>query len=63
MSTITNQPWFWPSLIVVIGLPLALLILNELHGLLVRRGSGYAKPIALLRNWLLPAAAVYLLME
>lgn len=63
MSTITNQPWFWPSLIVVIGLPLALLILNELHGLLVRRGSGYAKPVALLRNWLLPAAAVYLLIN
>lgn len=63
MSTITNQPWFWPSLIVVIGLPLALLILSELHGLLVRRGSGYAKPVSLLRNWLLPAAAVYLLID
>lgn len=63
MSTITGQPWFWPSLAVVLGLPLALLVLNELYGVLVRRHSGYARPIALLRNWLLPAGAVYLLID
>ena len=63
MSTLTSQPWFWPALAVVVGLPLALLILNELHGSLVRRNSGYAKPVGLLRNWLLPAGAVYLLVD
>ena len=63
MSTLTSQPWFWPALGVVLGLPIALLILNEVHGILARRGSAYAKPVALLRNWLLPAAAVYLLID
>ena len=63
MTTLTGQPWFWPALAVVLGLPLALLVLNEVHGVLVRRGSAYAKPVALLRNWLLPAAAVYLLID
>ena len=63
MSTLTSQPWFWPALAVVVGLPLALLLLNELQGVLIRRGSAYAKPVGLLRNWLLPAAAVYLLID
>lgn len=63
MSSLTAQPWFWPALAVVVGLPVALLILNEVQGALTRRGSAYAKPIGLLRNWLLPAAAVYLLIN
>lgn len=62
MNGLTTQPWFWPALGIVIGLPLALLLLNELHGLLTRRGSAYATPVALLRNWVLPACAVYLLI-
>ncbi|MCW1957650.1 MAG: mechanosensitive ion channel family protein [Mycobacterium sp.] len=63
MGTLTSQPWFWPALAVVVGLPLALLVFNELQGVLVRRGSAYAKPVGLLRNWLLPAGAVYLLID
>ncbi len=63
MSTFTAQPWFWPALVVVIGLPLALVALNEIQGFLVRRGSAYAKPIGIARNWLLPAAAAYLLID
>lgn len=63
MNTLTGQPWFWPAALVIVGLPLALLILSELHGTLVRRGSTFAKPVALLRNWVLPACAVYLLIN
>ncbi len=63
MTTLTGQPWFWPALAVVLGLPLALLVLNEVQGVLARRNSAYAKPIGLLRNWLLPAGAVYLLID
>ena len=63
MTSLTSQSWFWPALAVVLGLPLALLVLNEVHTLLVRRGSAYAKPVALLRNWLIPAGAVYLLID
>lgn len=63
MNTLTGQPWFWPVAAVVLGLPVALLILNELQGTLARRGSAYLKPVVLLRNWLLPAAAAYLLID
>lgn len=63
VSALTAQPWFWPALAVVLGLPLGLLVLNELQGALARRGSSYAKPVGLLRNWLLPAAAAYLLID
>lgn len=63
MSAFTSQPWFWPVLAVVVGLPIALLILNEIQASLARRGSAYLKPVALLRNWLLPATAVYLLVN
>jgi amino acid transporter len=63
MSGLTEQPWFWPVLAVVVGLPIALLVLNEIQGVLRRRGSAFAKPVALIRNWLLPALAVYLLLN
>jgi small-conductance mechanosensitive channel len=63
MSTVISQAWFWPALLIVIGLPLALVVLNEVHGSLVRRGSSYAKSIVMLRNWLLPASAAYLLIS
>ena len=63
MSSVTSQPWFWPALLIIVGLPLALLVLNEVHGILQRRNSGYARPVLLLRNWVLPAGAVYLLFQ
>lgn len=63
MNAVMSQPWFWPALTIVIGLPLALLVLQELHSTLVRRGSSYARPVALLRNWVLPAFAAYLLIH
>ena len=63
MSNLTGEPWFWPALLVIVALPLSLLILNELHSFLARRDSAYAKPVALLRNWVIPAFAVYLLID
>ncbi len=63
MGGVTSQPWFWPALLVVVGLPVALLLLQELHTSLDRRNSSYAKPVALLRNWVLPAFAAYLLVH
>lgn len=63
MSTLIGQHWFWPVLAVVVGLPFALVVLHELHTALVRRRSPWAKPVLLLRNWVLPALAVYLLIH
>jgi len=62
MSSITGQPWFAPTLFVVIALPLALLILTELHTFLTRRHSSFARPVFLLRSYVLPACGLYLLV-
>jgi small-conductance mechanosensitive channel len=63
VTALTAQPWFWPAMLVVFGLPLMLVLLNEIYNALVRRSSVFAKPVGLLRNWVLPAFAVYLLID
>lgn len=63
MNGISDQPWFWPALSIVIGLPILLLVLTELHNFLARRRSSYAKPILLLRNYVLPGCALFILID
>lgn len=63
MSSLTSQDWFWPALIIVVGLPIVLLVLTELANFLTRRQSSYARPIQLLRNYVLPACALFLLVD
>ncbi|PZU04380.1 MAG: hypothetical protein DI630_01215 [Gordonia sp. (in: high G+C Gram-positive bacteria)] len=63
MNELTDQEWFWPALAVVVGLPVLLLVLTEVHAFLVRRSSSYAKPVALLRNYVLPLLALLLLID
>ena len=46
----------------VIGLPILLIVLTELHGWLVRRGNPMAGPVAMLRNFALPAGALLVLL-
>ena len=55
MTGVVSQPWFGWALAVVIGLPLGLVVLTECHTSLVRRGSALAKPVNLLRNYVLPS--------
>ncbi len=62
MSDLTGQPWFGWTLAVVIGLPVSLLLLTELHSSLVRRGSTLAVPVNLLRNYVLPVGALLILV-
>ncbi len=61
MGDIVSQPWFWPAVIVSVGLPLALIGLTELHNMLARRGSRAAKIVAMVRNYLVPVATVLVL--
>ena len=63
MNHLIGQSWFWPIAVIVIALPLALLILTETHQWLLRRHSNYARPILLLRNGVLPALALYVLID
>lgn len=63
MSSVTSQSWFWPALAIVIGLPITLLVLTELYNYLTRRNSSYARPVLLLRNYVLPACALFILVD
>ena len=63
MSDLLSQSWFWPAVLVVVVFPVALLILTEVHASLQRRGSSFVKPVVLLRNYVLPALALLLLIS
>ncbi len=63
MTALTSEAWFWPIAVIVVALPLALLILTEVHQWLVRQDSSYARPILLLRNAVLPALALVVLVR
>lgn len=63
MADIVSQPWFWPAVIVSVGLPLALIGLTEFHNALARRGSRAAPIVVMIRNYLVPVAAVLVLIS
>lgn len=58
-----NEPWFWPAVGVIIGLPVLLLVLTEVHSALDRRGNRAARIILLLRNYVAPVGALLLLLN
>lgn len=60
MTGLTDQPWFWWTAGIVVGLPVTLFALSEILTGLQRAGSPLAKPVALVRNWVVPAAALFL---
>ncbi|MCE9515902.1 MAG: mechanosensitive ion channel [Mycobacterium sp.] len=62
MSDLLSAPWFYWAVGLAIGLPLALVVLTEWQQVLRRRGSLLLRPVTLLRNVLLPAGALLLLM-
>ncbi len=61
MTAWWEQSWFWPSIAVIVGLPVVLLVLTELQSNLQRRGNGLHKVIGLLRNAVVPLIAIYVL--
>ena len=63
MSEFWLQPWFWPAVGVVIGLPVVLLVLTEVQSMLERRGSRASRIVVLLRNYVAPVGALLLLMS
>jgi small-conductance mechanosensitive channel len=56
-----QQSWFWPAIVVVIGLPVVLLVLTELQSNLQRRGNSLWKIVSLLRNLIVPLVAILIL--
>jgi small-conductance mechanosensitive channel len=63
VSEIWLQPWFWPAVGVVIGLPITLLVLTEVASSLERRGSRAATIVKVLRNYVAPVGALLLLLS
>ncbi len=62
MSNVLDAPWFYWAVAVSIGFPICLLLLTELYGALRRRGSFLARPVHLVRNYLLPLGALLILL-
>lgn len=62
MSEFWSQPWFWPAILVTIGLPVALVVCTEAARLLDRRGSRAASIVRLVRNFALPIGALLVLL-
>lgn len=63
MADIVSQEWFWPALIVSIGLPLVLIGLTEMHNAMARRGSRAAPIVMMVRNYLVPVAGILVLIS
>lgn len=62
MTGVLDAPWFYWALAVAVGLPTALVFLTEVHNALIRRRSVLARPVYLLRNYILPLGALLILL-
>jgi small-conductance mechanosensitive channel len=62
MITVLDEPWFYWAVGVAAGLPFGLVVLTEAHQALSRRGSPLARPIGLIRSYLLPLGALLALL-
>jgi bacteriorhodopsin len=60
VTNVVDASWFYWAVGVAIGLPISLVILTEVRAMLARRGSAFARPIGLVRNYILPLAALLL---
>ena len=62
MSDVFASAWFYWAIGIAIGLPVGLIALTEWQHALRRRNSFLAKPVTVLRNYMLPLGALLLLM-
>jgi small-conductance mechanosensitive channel len=62
MSSVVDAPWFFWAIGVAVGLPVVLVMLTEVRNALARRGNGLAKPVGLLRNYIVPLVALLILL-
>ena len=62
MSSVFDAPWFYWAIGVAVGFPVCLVFLTEVHNALLRRGNALARPVHLLRNYILPLGALLILL-
>ncbi|MDF2441806.1 MAG: hypothetical protein JWR01_9 [Subtercola sp.] len=63
MTDFWTEPWFGWAVAIAVGLPILIVVLTEIIGWLTRRNSPAAKPVALLRNLVLPVGALLVLVS
>ena len=57
-----DDSWFYWAVGVAVGFPVCLILLTELHNALRRRGSLLARPVHLVRNYIVPLGALLILL-
>jgi small-conductance mechanosensitive channel len=57
-----TAPWFYWSIIIAVGLPTVLVLLTEVQHALTRSGSFLARPVGLLRTFIVPLGALLVLL-
>jgi small-conductance mechanosensitive channel len=62
MNDVLTSSWFYWAVGVAVGLPVGLILLTEWQHSLARKRSFMARPVGLLRNYLLPLGALLLLL-
>jgi small-conductance mechanosensitive channel len=62
MTSLFETSWFLWAIGVAIGLPVLLVLLTEVQNSLARRGSALVRPLAITRIYILPLAALLILL-
>jgi small-conductance mechanosensitive channel len=62
MTELFGATWFYWAVGVAVGFPICLVLLTELQNALRRRGSFLARPVHLVRNYILPLGALLILL-
>lgn len=62
MTSLFGTSWFLWAVGVAIGLPVLLVLLTEVQNSLARRGSALVRPLAITRIYILPLAALLILL-
>lgn len=62
MRSVLDATWFYWAVGVAVGFPVGLIVLTELHNTLRRRHSFLARPVHILRNYILPLGALLILL-
>ncbi len=59
---LTQNGWLAWAIVAAVAVPVLLVLLTEIIGALARRGHAAVKPLRLLRNWVIPVAALFALL-
>jgi small-conductance mechanosensitive channel len=62
VTSVLDADWFYWAVAVAVGFPACLLALTEIHNALRRRESHLARPVYLLRSYILPIGVLLLLL-